>query len=346
MRHHLLTEDFAEIASSKLDFEKFAGQTILITGASGMIGGYLTEFLLYLNEVKNLKIKVLALCRNREKGMRRFSGYKNNDFQLIIQDVTDPLGIKTKIDFIIHAASQASPKYFGADPVGTMLPNVVGSRNLLELSRLKKSELLFVSSSEVYGQLKSNQIPTKESDWGVCDPTNIRSSYAESKRLGETMGISYFHQYGVKVKIVRPFHIYGPGMNLLDGRIFADFTRDIVSGKNLVLSSSGTARRSFCYLADATCAFLTVIISGKAGEAYNVGNPEEEVSIKELAGKLIKLFPEKKLKVIIAGKKPTGGYLVSAISRSCPNISKIEKLGWHPKHSIENGFKRTILSFS
>lgn len=344
IRHPIITADFEQIVNSKLPFEKFAKKTILITGANGMIGGYLTEFFLYLNETKNLKIKVVGMSRNRKKIEARFSNYKNkNDLMLIIQDVSVPLKFKNRVDLIIHAASQASPKYFGVDPVGTLLPNVIGTRNLLEIAREHEAEFMFVSSSEVYGELNKNQIPTSESDRGRLDPIRIRSCYAESKRMGETMCICWQEQYGVPIKIVRPFHIYGPGLDLDDGRVFADFTRNIVEGKDIVLTSKGTAKRSFCYLADALCAFLTVLTVGKTGEIYNLGNSKEEISMRELAEKLVKLFKEKKLKVVFKEKK--SAYIASSIERSCPNTTKIERLGWRPKHTVESGFMRTVQSF-
>lgn len=346
MRHKIITEDFEQIANSRLNFDNFKKKTVLITGASGMIGGYLTEFFLYLNETKKLKINVIGITRNKEKVRSRFSKYKGrHDLNLIIQDVSAPISLKGPADFIIHAASQASPKYFGADPVGTLLPNVIGTRNLLDIARVKKSEFLFISSGEVYGELKSNQIPTKESDWGRLDPTRIRSCYAESKRLGETMCMSWLEQYGVQIKIVRPFHVYGPGLELDDGRVFADFTKNIVEGHDIVLHTKGDAKRSFCYLADAICAFLYVINHGGNGEAYNVGNTNAEISVRKLAEKLVRLFPEKKLKVIVNEKNQRPGYIASSVLRSCPDTSKIEHLGWHPVHSLESGFLRTVQSF-
>jgi nucleoside-diphosphate-sugar epimerase len=348
MLHRIISEDFDQIAKNNLPLKKFAGKTILISGASGMIGGYLTELFLYLNDTQNFKTKIIALTRNEYKTKKRYQHYaKRRDLSLIIQDITVPLTIKGQVECIIHAASQSSPKYFGADPVGTILPNVIGTKNLLEIARQKKSEdFLFISSGEVYGSLKESQIPVEETDYGFVDPMNIRSCYAESKRMGETMCVSWQAQHKVPIKIARPFHVYGPGIDLDDGRIFADFTRAIVKKQNLIITSDGSARRSFCYLSDAITAFLTIILRGGVGEAYNVGNSNEEVSIKELAYKLIKTFPERNLKIVFKPKNITKGYLPSRITRSYPDITKIKKLGWNPIHTIESGFKRTFLSFS
>ncbi|OGD87016.1 hypothetical protein A2870_01745 [Candidatus Curtissbacteria bacterium RIFCSPHIGHO2_01_FULL_41_11] len=348
MRNPVLNEDFHKIANSQLNIKKFAKKTILISGAGGMIGGYLTEFFLYLNETANLKIKVIAQVRDEKKAQKRFVSYrKRADFVLKEQNVIYPIKIAGGINYIIHAASHASPKYFAIDPVSTLLPNVIGTKNLLEIARTKKAEgFLFLSSGEIYGFLDKNQFPTKETDCGRIDPINIRSCYGESKRLGESMCISYLKQYAVPSKIARLFHTYGPGLDLEDGRVFADFTKDIIEGKNIVINSQGRAKRSFCYLSDATEGLLTVLLKGNSGEAYNVGNKKEEVTIKELAQRLVKIFPEKKLKIIFKPNDQKTGYLPSSIERSCPDTAKIERLGWFTKHTIENGFRRTVLSFT
>jgi len=261
-----------------------------------------------------------------------------------VQDVSAPIQLDLPHHFIIHAASQASPKYYGVDPVGTLSANVLGTMQLLELARKHPViSFLYFSSGEVYGETQC--FPTKESDYGYVDPTAIRSCYAESKRMGENMCVSWHAQYQVPTKIVRPFHTYGPGMKLDDGRVYADFVRDIIENRPIVLKSSGDAIRAFCYLADATAGFFTVLLNGMNGMAYNVGNSQAEISIKNLAGLLVDLFPEKKLTVLTEIITNDNGYLQSPISRNCPDISRINALGWAPNTSLANGFKRTIESF-
>jgi nucleoside-diphosphate-sugar epimerase len=302
--------------------------------------------LIYLNEKYNKNIKILALVRNKKKAEKRFKDYiDRNDFKLIVQDVCDPIETDTDLDFIIHAASQASPKYYGIDPAGTFNANVEGTYNLIKLAKNKKiKSFLFFSSGEVYGKVNENQIPTKESDYGYVDPINIRSCYAEGKRAGETMCICWQYQYNIPIKIVRPFHIYGPGMDLNDGRVFADFVRDIVNNNDIVLNSDGSATRAFCYIADAVIGFFTILLKGEPGQSYNVGF-NKETSILELSNILVNLFPEKNLKIIIKEDQFINeGYIKSKIKRNCPDISKIQKLGWVPQFSIQEGFKRTIKS--
>jgi len=345
--NNIILEDLQHIIEAQVDWERFSGKTILITGANGFLPAYMVETLLFLNNKRIIQnVKVLALVRNLGKAKSRFKYYLNyENLEFIVQDVCDPLNVDQKIDFIIHAASQASPKYYGIDPVGTLRANTIGTINMMKLAQSNPVEsFLYFSSSEVYGFLDENKIPTTEIDFGYIDPTNVRSCYAESKRMGETICVSWLHQYGVPAKIVRPFHTYGPGLSFNDGRVYADFISDIINNRNIVMKSDGSARRSFCYLSDATIAFFLVLLNGKNGEAYNVGNPECEISIIELAQRLVKLFPEKSLKVIKSENQGLG-YLKSNVSRNCPDLSKINKLGWVPIVDLNNGFLRTILSY-
>jgi nucleoside-diphosphate-sugar epimerase len=343
----IINEDLNQIVRSSLNWYQLSGKTILITGANGLLPAYMIETILFLCEKGKLKkTKVLALIRSIDKAKNRFKDYLNNkNLEFIIQDVCDPLLIDRKVDFIIHAASQASPKYYDNDPIGTLKANIIGTINLLELAKKNSVEsFLYFSSSEVYGKVDEQKLPTSESDFGYLDPLNIRSCYAESKRMGETICGSWFHQSKIPVKIVRPFHSYGPGLDLNDGRIYADFISDIVNNRNIILKSDGSTRRTFCYLSDATIAFFLVLLSGKNGEAYNVGNPDCEVSIFELGEILTSLFPEKKLRIeniVIQGARNNN----SIFPWSSPDISKIKNLGWLPSTSIKEGFSRTILSY-
>ncbi len=347
MSREIIEEDLKNITSSELPWENFMNSTVLISGANGFLPAYMVETFLYLNKIRDLNIKIIGLVRNKNKALNRFSSYQDrNDFRLIVQDVCSPIDCIDKVDYIIHAASQASPKYYGTDPVGTLSANILGTYNLLTLAyKNQLKSFLFFSSCEVYGQVVSSQIPTKEAQYGYLDPLNLRSCYAESKRMGETMCVSWFSQYGLPTKIVRPFHTYGFGMSLNDGRVHADFVADIINNRDIQIKSDGSATRAFCYVADATVGFFTVLLKGENGQAYNIGNYVCEISIIDLANKLTSLFHDKNLKVIKNILTHDSGYLKSNVSRSCPDITKIVDLGWKPMTSIEDGFRRTILSF-
>ena len=349
MQNPIVLEDMAVIADAPLPFEKLAGKTILVTGAAGFLPAYLVRALLHLNSERQLELRVIGLVRNEATARERFaSELGHSDFTLVVSNLDAPLKIDGRVDYVVHAASQASPKYFGEDPVGTLLPNVFGTRHLLELASSKASAgFLFFSSGEVYGEVSPEQIPTPETAYGRVDPTEVRSCYAESKRMGEALCVAWTRQYGLHTSIVRPFHTYGPGMKLDDGRVFSDFVRNVLLEEDIVMKSDGKAIRSYCYLADATIGFLTVLLKGLAGEAYNVGNPNAAVSVMELAQTLANLYPAKGIGVVKQARGPDDGpYLQSPISKNCPDIAKIGALEWAPRVDLETGFRRTIESFA
>lgn len=348
MLHTIVKEDLEFIASHPVDWGRLKGSTVLISGANGFLPSYLVEALLYLNETRQLNLHVLALVRSKEKADKRFAHHAGRkDLQFIVQDICHPLTVSKdqEVDYIIHAASQASPLYYSVDPIGTQNANIYGTTHLLQLAKEKNvKSFLYFSSGEVYGELKEHQIPTKEDDYGSLNPMILRSCYGESKRMGENICICWMHQHKIPVKVVRPFHTYGPGMDLNDGRVFADFVSDIVHNRDIVMKSSGTDTRAFCYLADATLGFLQVMLDGRNGEAYNVGSASE-TSIRDLAHILTALFPEKNLKVVIKENEASGNYVRSSIRKSCPDISKMGELHWKPHYPVAEGFKRTILSY-
>ncbi|MDD4929262.1 MAG: NAD-dependent epimerase/dehydratase family protein [Gallionella sp.] len=345
-RHSIVATDFEFMTSQySICWDKLRDKTVVITGAAGFLAAYMVETLLFLNETQQLNVTVIAVVRNRDGFIQRFFHHlKRSDLICIEQDISLPLQVDRKIDFVIHAASQASPKYYATDPVGTLSANTLGTAQLLELARTHQTEgFLYFSSAEVYGE--PIRVPTGESDYGYLDPLAVRSCYAESKRMGENMCVSWHAQYQVPTKIVRPFHTYGPGMKLDDGRVYADFVADVVNGRDIVLKSNGLTRRSFCYLADATAGFWTVLLSGANAQAYNIGNPDGEISIRDLAKLVAGLYPEKRISVRFEHRKESEDYLTSQISVTCPDITFAKSLGWSPVTSIENGFRRTIESY-
>lgn len=344
----VISEDIAVLQESGLNWEKLKGKTILITGANGFLPAYMVYTLLGLNSSRDLGLKVIAMVRNESKGKHRFQAFLHrSDFQLWINDVCQPMQTDEDIHYIIHAASQASPKFYGSDPVGTLNANVTGTLNLLRLASEKKVErFLYFSSSEVYGAVEADKIPTRESDYGFIDPTHVRSCYAESKRMGETICVSWMHQFGIPVVMVRPFHTYGPGMDLADGRVYADFISDMVEGKDIHMKSDGSAIRAFCYICDAVFGFFLVLLKGEAGLAYNVGSDKNICSILQLAEKLVALFPESNLKVVRMPTENKAGYINTLVSKTAPDISRLRNLGWNfSETSIEKGFLRTINSY-
>lgn len=347
MRNRIIEEDLIQISNSSIDWNQIANKTVLITGASGFLPAYMVESILYLNENKLVEspAKIIALVRNITKAKERFDHYKDrNDLQFLQQDVCSKINYDGEIDFIIHAASQASPKYYKVDPVGTLSANTIGTINILELARRKGSKCLYFSSSEIYGSIPIDKLPVSESFNGDVDPLNIRSCYSESKRMGENICISYIQQYNLDVKIVRPFHTYGPKVSLVDGRVFADFVNDILNKRDIVMKSDGSATRSFCYLSDATIGFFMILLNGKVGEAYNLSG-KDEVAIAKLADIISSISIYRETKVIKKIDQIDPKYMVSKVSRSCGNTKKLESLGWKQTIQLKKGFERTIRSF-
>lgn len=344
----IILEDLERIASANLSWEDLQDKTVLVTGGGGFLAAYLIKSLLAVGRVNKLNIKVICVARSTRSVEARLSAYFGaSDLFVVQHDITQPLPCDfPRADFIIHSASQASPKYYGIDPVGTLLANSAGTMYLLEHAVKSQAErFLFFSSGEVYGvPIVPDQL-VGELDYGYLDPMNVRSCYAESKRIGETMCVAWAQQHGLHTSVVRPFHTYGPGMALDDGRVFADFVADVVMTRDIVLKSDGFAKRPFCYIADATIGFLTVLLSGGKAQAYNVANPDAEISIRDLATVVAGLFPERGIGTRFVVPVSSDAYVKSPISRSCPSIHKIRDLGWLPTTGVSDGFRRTIHSF-
>lgn len=340
----ILKQDMESI-DKEVDFTKLKNKTILITGASGFIASYLVEYFFYLNDVySELNLQVIALVRNLKKARNKFINHlEKPNFILIQHDVNNKIIVKNKVDFVLHAASLASPIHYKTNPVGTLLPNIIGTQNMLDLALEKRPiSFLFFSSGEIYGNISSYSI--NENDYGIIDPLNSRACYALGKKAGEILCKSYNIQHNLKTKIVRLFHIYGPGMNLNDGRVYSDFIKNLLSKKNIEIKSDGKAVRSFCYLKDATVAILKVLLNGNSCEAYNIGNPKESYSIKELAKKISSIPVDYSPKIILT-KQKNSNYFKSEYQLHSPCISKIKKLEWEPTTNVIDGFKRTINSF-
>lgn len=340
----IVAEDVAHILQQDIPWTEFNGSTVVISGASGFLPAYIVETLAELNR-RGAAIRIIGLVRTPEKALKRLGHLTANGLELLTQDIVQPLRSDLPhADYIIHAASQASPRFYGADPVGTLEANTTGTQQLLRHAhRSNCRAFLFFSSGEVYGAPIDDTRRIVETDYGYLDPAAVRACYAESKRLGETMCVAWHYQHGVPARIVRPFHTYGPGMDLHDGRVFADFVADILAKRDIMLKSDGLAMRPFCYLADATIGFFTALLRGQAGQAYNVGNPEAEISIRDLAHLLVGLFPELGLSVEHhASTLPSGGYLQSKVSRSVPSIERMAGLGWSPSTTLDQGFRRTV----
>lgn len=340
----IVSEDAENIISDctpELLLEKLSNKTVLITGASGMVGSYFIYTLLKLNEVYNANVKIIATVRNISK----LDDYiKDNPMvKVIVQDITKPLTVDEDIHYIIHAASPASPKIMKDQPVETNFANTIGTANTLLLAQSKQVEsYIFISSREIYGEPMENQeLFTEDGPLGQVNPLVPRNGYAEGKKAAENMCSGFKDEYNLNTKIVRLAHTYGPGMSIYDGRVQADFLNNVLHNQNIVLKSDGSSIRTYTYIADATKAMFLVLLSSK-DMVYNIADEDSKTSIRELAETLVNLEPEKKLKLVFdipeTAQKGTASFKNGILS-----TEKIRtELGWKPAYDIANGFKRTI----
>lgn len=340
----IVFDDLRQITSANLPWEKLNRTTVMVTGVNGMLACYLTYSLLYLVEEKSLDITVIALTRSEERTKELYAPFISKPyFRMLVQDVSSSIEYAHEIDYILHFAGNASPTAINTDPVGIVKANLLGSFNVLELARKAHTKrLLFASTREVYGAVNAQMLT--EQMFGALDPMDRRSCYPESKRAAETIFNSYFNQYGTECVIARIAHCYGPGMKITgDGRVMADFIGNAVRNEDIVLNSSGEAVRAFLYLSDAIVALLTLLLKGKAGEAYNVSNETEPLPIFRVARLICEVFPKKGIQVVFSNKKPQSGYC--NYPRVGLDNSKLLSLGFKFQVGLKEGIIKTVKSY-
>lgn len=347
-RISIIEEDIYNILASDIPWEKFHGRSILITGACGMLPSYLALTLLqYRRDNPNSELHISVLSRNEEKTKKRYAAYWNKDyFSYIKADTCDPLLRSLRFDYIIHGASPADPRRFGADPASVFLPNVVGLYQILISAQASNAKgVLFLSSGAVYGEVDRLVSSICEDTYGSVDPLDSRGCYVEGKRAGETLCAIWSRQYHVPTKVVRISHTFGPTMDIKgDSRAFSEFVGNIVERKNIQLKSDGSAIRPFCYITDCVEGMFRILLQGESGQAYNLAG-DEYYSICTFAEILCSLFPERGLRVVQVDRKETDTYLVAKESTfRTIDTEKLKALGWQPKITVRDGLRRTVLA--
>ena len=335
------TDEIINYCSLDLLLSKLSGKTFLITGASGMVGSYFLYTLKRLNDLYDANIKIKALVRNPNK----LDDVVKNDgsVDILVADITKPIDIEGDVDYIVHAASPASPKIMGKYPVETNFANTIGTANTLLLAKDKNAEgYLFISSREIYGEPSLDQeFFVEEGPLGQVNPLVPRNGYAEGKKAAENMCSGFREEFGLNTKIVRLAHTYGPGMSIYDGRVQADFLNNVLHDEDIVLKSEGSQIRTYTYIADAIKAMFLVLLKSN-DIVYNIADENSKTSIRQLAEVLVNIYPDKNLKLVfdIPKEKQKGA---ASFSRGILSTDKIrEELGWYPKYSIEDGFRRTV----
>jgi len=342
MTHKIIEEDIKNIAKDIADISpSLSGKTLLITGGAGFLGNYFIDVIDHLNKkVLGKPCKIISID-NFITGVK-YRTEEGPNFLQIKHNITDPLKINEEIDYIIHAAGIASPKFYRKFKIETIDVATLGTKNILELAKEKNiKSTLFFSSSEIYGDPDPKFVPTPETYVGRVSCTGPRSNYDESKRLGETLCIAYFQEHGIPVKTVRPFNIFGPGMRLDDYRVIPNFVANAFKGKPIPVYGEGNHTRTFCYISDGIAGFFKVLLSDFNGEAFNVGNDNDEISMENLAKIVVEIFDNK---IGIENTQgPTDAYSSADPKRRCPDLTKIkEKLNYTPKVDLKTGIKRFI----
>ncbi len=321
--------------------EMFRGEICMITGATGMIGSAVADLLLWSNRENRLGLKVLLAVRDKEKARRRFRFFREGqDYELIGYQNGKEVSTKICPDTIIHCAGNAHPNAYAREPVETLLGNVAGMYGILDFARKnpKVGRVLYVSSSEVYGDRPGNEL-YKEEDYSFVDILNPRACCPSGKRAAETLCSCYEKEYGVHSVIVRPGHIYGPTMTATDSRAATQFIRNVLRGEPILMKSAGLQRRSYCYVFDCASAILTVLKKGADAKAYNISNPQGIVTIREFAEVLshaagLPLTYEK------PDDQEASGY--NLMTSSALDSRKLESLGWKGLYDTEAGIRDTL----
>ena len=329
-------EDILQVFEQNLPWEKLSGANILVTGATGLIGGCLVETLM-MNPRRDYQ--VYASGRNEERARVRFKDFaEESAFHFVKYDVMLPLENDVRFDFIIHAASNASPNFFAQKPVEVIKSNIDGVANLMEYGLAHSMKcFLYVSSGEVYGE-GDGRVFTEDYS-GYVDCAKPRSCYPSSKRAAETLCVSYAAEYGADVVIARPCHTYGPYFTEQDNRVYAQFIRNVLRGEDIVMKSTGEQFRSWCYVVDCVSALLHILLKGECGEAYNIADADSNISIRELA-ETIATIGGRKVVIDLPDADEKRGF--NPVTKSVFSTDKLESLGWEPKNHISKGLDHSI----
>lgn len=338
----LYMQELDYAAELELPWKKLSGKTILLSGATGLIGSFLVDVIMRKND-SGLDCTVYALSRDEEKARERFSKWLSGEWlKFICYDINNPFvsnDIGT-VDYVLHLASNTHPVQYAMDPIGTITTNIIGLQNMLEFSIAHSAvRFIFASSNEIYGENLGDKEKFDEKYCGYIDCNTMRAGYSESKRCGEALCQAYIKQKNLDIVIPRLTRTYGPTMLMNDTKAISQFIRKGIAGEDIVLKSTGTQYYSYTYVADAVFGLLTILLKGKCGEAYNIADNASDIMLKDLA-RIIAKIAGKEVVFEIPDAIESAGY--SKATKARLDGSKLQELGWKAKYNIRNGLKRTM----
>ena len=337
------SEDINNVCKLSLPWDELRGKSIMLSGATGLIGSLFVDVISEKNITDGLNCTVYALVRNEEKAKARFSKFADDTHLVFIPyDVKYPLVTDTpeKIDYILHLASNTHPMLYATDPIGTITTNIIGLQNLLEFAAAHRCErFIFASSNEVYGENRGDAELFDEDYCGYINCNTLRAGYPESKRCGEALCQAYKSQKGLDVCVARLTRSYGPTMIMSDTKAVSQFIKKGVAGEDIVLKSEGTQYYSYTYTADAASGLLWILLAGESGGAYNIADISGDITLKDLAS-IIAEMNGKKVVFELPDAVEAAGY--SRATKARLDGSKIRALGWKPMYNIKTGMERTV----
>ena len=340
--NELYLEDICITASKDLPWAKLQGKSVLLSGATGLLGSFLTDVIMEKNKT-GLDCTVYALGRTKGKAAERFSEWWGDKHLVFIPyDINKPLAREDicTVDYVLHLASNTHPMQYSTDPIGTITTNIIGLQNMLEFAvEHNATRFAFTSSNEIYGENRGDTELFDETYCGYIDSNTLRAGYPESKRCGEALCQAYKRQKGLDVVIPRFTRSYGPTLQKSDTKALSQFIKKGVERENIVLKSAGNQYYSYTYMADAISGLLTILLKGESGEAYNIADEGSYITLKDLAQVIADYAGTK---VIFENPDATEAAGYSKATKALLDGSKLKKLGWKPVYDIKTGISRTL----
>lgn len=341
----VLIRDLDNIANADIPYGLMQDATVMVTGATGLVGMSVIRALLWINDIRKTDITIVAIIRNKEKAKSLYGElFECPEIKWLVQDIVEPVLYEGKVDYIIHAASVTTSKIMVEKPVDTIVTSLLGTKNLLDYSvRAGIKSFLYISSMEMYGRFDDRGELVAEGDLGYINPLEVRSNYPESKRMCENMCIAYMKQYSLSVRIARLAQTFGAGILPGENRVFAQFAKSVINNEDIVLHTKGLSEGNYCYLSDMIQGLFTILLKGSDGEAYNVSNVKAHTTIAKMAEMVCHEIAGDRIKLVYDIPE-TNVFGYAQDTKIHLDNSKLKALGWSPEVDLKESYIRMIAS--